>query len=150
MVVKPSVLPMDVLDNYTGFAYDPAYSLEDNIFKGVGGAQSLIGKNINTVLQLPIEFATQTDVRYGTPSSVKDLPTLADRLFSMTAFSGLAQGLGYNPPGKELTPRERELKNISFLIGGKPIDVEKESYQKYTQKEQSARMKAFLEQYQNK
>ena len=151
VVIKPSVLPMDVLDNYTGFAYDPAYNFEDNVFKGIGATQSLIGKNINTVLQLPVEFATKTDVRYGTPSTVKDLPTFADRLFSMTAFSGLAQGLGYNPPGKELTPRERELKNISFFVGGKPIDVGKESYQKYTQKEQSARMKAFLEQYsQNK
>jgi hypothetical protein len=147
MVWKPSILPMDVLDNYSGFAHDPAYSGEQNVFRGINAAQSLIGKNINTILQLPIEFATRTDVRYGTPSSVKDLPTFADRLFSMTAFSGIAQGLGYNPPGKELTPRERELKNISFLIGGKPIDVEKESYQKYTQKEQSARMKAFLEQY---
>jgi hypothetical protein len=151
MVWKPSILPMDVLDNYSGFSYDPAYTGEQNIFKGINATQSLVGKNINTLLQLPLEFATKTDVRYGTPSTVKDLPTLADRLFSMTAFSGIAQGVGYNPPGKELTDRERELKNISFLVGGKPIDVNKESYQKYSQKEQSARMKAFLEQYsQNK
>jgi hypothetical protein len=141
---------MDVLDNYSGFSYDPAYTGEQNIFKGINAAQSLIGKNINTILQLPLEAITKTDVRYGTPSTVTDMPSLLDRIFSMTAFSGIAQGLGYNPPGKELTPRERELKNISFFIGGKPIDVEKESYQKYTQKEQSARMKAFLEQYQNK
>lgn len=151
MVWKPSILPMDVLDNYSGFSYDPAYTGEQNVFRGISAAQSLVGKNINTILQLPLEFATKTDVRYGTPSTVKDLPTFADRLFSMTAFSGIAQGLGYNPPGKELTPRERELKNISFFVGGKPIDVNKESYKKYSQKEQSARMKAFLEQYsQNK
>jgi len=150
MVWKPSILPMDVLDNYSGFSYDPAYTGEQNVFKGISATQSLVGKNINTILQLPLEFATKTDVRYGTPSTVKDMPTFADRLFSMTAFSGIAQGLGYNPPGKELTDRERELKNISFFLGGKPIDVNKESYQKYSQKEQSARMKAFLEQYQNK
>lgn len=156
MMMKPAVMPMDVLDTYN-FSYDPNFTLDQNAVRNFGQlGQGVIGKNINILAQLPIELMTRTNPSTGKPSQVKDAETLMDRLFALTGQYTLAKGLGYTPPNKgedsanPLTQRDRDLLLQNWLLGLKQSDVYTPANMGNAQSEQSARYTAWLKNYQNK
>jgi hypothetical protein len=156
MMMKPAVMPMDVLDTYN-FSYDPNFTLDQNFVRNFGQlGQGVIGKNINILAQMPLELITRTNPSTGKPSQVKDAETLMDRLFSLTGASSLAKGLGYTPPNKgedsanPLTQRDRDLLLQNWLLGLKQSDVYTPANMGNAQSEQSARYNAWLKNYQNK
>lgn len=154
MLMKPAILPMDVLDNWN-IIYDPAYTMDQNAARNVGQfGQGLIGKNVNILAQLPLELLTKTSPSTGKPSQVKDAQSLMDRLFSMTGFYTLAKGAGYTPPNKgaesanPLTQRDRDLLIQNWLLGLKQADVYTPTNVANAQSEQTARYNAFMKNYQ--
>lgn len=154
MMWKPAILPMDVLDTYH-FSYDPAYSLDENAAMNTKAfGQQIIGKNINLLAQPTLEAITGANPATGRPSQVKDAQTFMDKLFSMTGFYGIARGSGaYTPPNKgpesanPLTQRDRDLLMQNWLLGLKQQDINTPANLQNAQEEQSARYKAFMEQY---
>ena len=156
MMMKPAVMPMDVLDTYN-FSYDPNFTLDQNFVRNFGQlGQGVIGKNINILAQMPLELITRTNPSTGKPSQVKDAETLMDRLFALTGQYTLAKGLGYTPPNKgedsanPLTQRDRDLLLQNWLLGLKQSDVYTPANMGNAQSEQSARYNAWLKNYQNK
>lgn len=157
MMMKPSVMPLDVLDTYN-LSYDPAFTLDQNAIRNLGQiGQGVIGKNVNFLAQLPLELMTRTNPGTGKPTQVKDLETLMDRMFSMTGFYNVAKGTGlYTPPNKTmdsanpLTQRDRDLLLQNWLLGFKQADVYTPSSVSNAQSEQTARQNAFMQQWVNK
>lgn len=154
MVWKPAILPMDVLDTYN-FAYDPAYSLDENVAKNTTSiTRGVFGKNVNLIAQPVLEAITGANPATGRPSQVKDAESFMDKLFSMTGFYGIARGSGiYTPPNKgadstnPLTQRDRDLLLQNWLLGLKQQDVNTPANLGNAQSEQAARFKAWMDQY---
>lgn len=154
MVWKPAILPMDVLDTYN-FAYDPAYSLDENVAKNTTNlVRGVFGKNVNLIAQPVLEGLTGSNPATGRPSQVKDAESFMDKLFSMTGFYGIARGSGlYTPPNKgadstnPLTQRDRDLLMQNWLLGLKQQDINTPANLQNAQSEQAARFAAWMKQY---
>lgn len=150
---KPGILPMDVIDTWN-IQFDPTIPLDQSIIQNAQGlGQTVLGKNVNMLLQPGLEILTRTDPSTGKPSKIKDVASLSDKALSMLGPTQLLKGLGvYTPQGKgadaknPLTPRDREVALTNWLgLTQKLQDVNSPSAVKNAQSENSARQKRIME-----
>jgi hypothetical protein len=153
MLTKPGILPLDVIDTWN-IQFDPTVPLDESIIQNVQGlGQSVIGKNINFLLQPGLEFITKTDPATGKPSQIKDAATFGDKVASLFGPTQLLKGIGlYTPSNKgpdaanPLTDRQRELTLTNWLgLTQKAQDVNAPANVKNAKTEESARQKRILE-----
>jgi hypothetical protein len=154
VLFKPGILPLDVIDTWN-VQFDPTIPFSTNVIQNVQGlGQSVIGKNINMLLQPGLELVTRTDPATGKPTQIKDLASLGDKAASMFGPTQLLKGLGlYTPSNKgadsanPLTPRQREIALTNWLgLTQKAQDVNSPANVKNAQSEESARQKRILDQ----
>jgi len=153
VLVKPGILPLDVIDTWN-VQFDPTIPFSTNVIQNVQGVgQSVIGKNVNMLLQPGLELLTKTDPATGKPTQIKDLASLGDKAVSMFGPTQLLKGLGlYTPANKgagsanPLTQRQRDLNLTNWLgITQKAQDVNSPANIKNAQSEQSARQKRIMD-----
>jgi hypothetical protein len=154
MLFKPAQLPLDVIDTWN-IQFDSTQPFETNVIQNIQGlGQSVIGKNINMLLQPGLELVTRTDPATGKPTQIKDLASLGDKAASMFGPTQLLKGLGlYTPANKgegsanPLTPRQREVALTNWLgLTQKAQDINSPANVKNAQSEEGARQKRILEQ----
>jgi hypothetical protein len=151
MVYRPSILPLDILDN-TNLTYDSTKTIDQNAFNNLTNTGRMLGRNINLLAQPGIEFITGTDVGTGKPSTVKDLRTAGEELFSNIGTVSLLRGLGlYTPSNKgpesanPTTPRDQEILRNNFTFGMRTMDVGTGPNLKYGKADTAARLKRIQE-----
>lgn len=157
MLYRPSILPLDVLDTWN-ISYDSSKALDQNAFNNLQSvARNVVGRNINLLAQPAIELVTGTDIGTGKPSTIKDLKTAGEDLFSNIGTSQLFKGLGlYTPSNKgpesanPLTPRDREVILQNYFFGLRQADVYTPANIKYGEQDNTARMTRLFEQLQGK
>lgn len=145
MLFKRSILPMDILDTWT-FAYDPAYSLDENLFNFQrSGPNSPIKtltktllKNINLPAQAILEPGLGVDAS-GAPTKIKDFPTWFDSQINKIGPVSVLKGYGIIGSLKETTPEERQLKIDNFWTGQKGQVILSDANKKNAKKERNLR-----------
>ena len=154
MIMKPSFLPFDVLDNWN-WSYNPYKSWDENVGGAIAQTGRVIGRSTNIVAQPGIEFLTGTDLNTGKKLQNRNLETLGDEIISNIGYGGLLKGLGvYTPANKRpentsnpITDRDRELYLQNWIFGLKRQDLNTISNQQNAQNDQNAYMKDFMEWY---
>lgn len=156
MLYRPSILPLDVLDNWN-ISYDSSKSIDQNAFNNLVSTGRMLGRNINLLAQPGIELLTGTDVGTGKPSTVKDLKTAGEELLSNIGTTQLFKGLGlYTPSNKgpesanPLTDRDRQVALQNFLFGMRTADVYTPANIKYGSQDVTDRMTRVIENLQQK
>lgn len=153
VMFKPGILPLDVIDTWN-VQFDPTIPFSTNVIQNVQGlGQTVVGKNINMLLQPGIELITRTDPSTGKPTQIKDVASLADKAASMFGPTQLLKGLGlYTPANKgadsanPLTDRQRQVALENWLgLTQKAQDINSPANVKNAQTEESARQKRILE-----
>jgi hypothetical protein len=154
VLTKPGILPLDVIDTWN-VQFDPTIPLDEGFIQNAQGlGQSVLGKNVNFLVQPGLEFLTKTDPATGKPSQIKDLASLGDKAASLFGPTQLLKGIGlYTPANKgetaanPLTQRQRDLTLTNWLgLTQKAQDVNSPSNVKNAQSEESARQTRILEQ----
>lgn len=154
VISKPSILPMDVLDNWQ-WTYDPYKTWDENMSTNFAKTGTVFGKSANLIAQPAIEWMTGRDLQTGQKTQIKDLGTLGESLIDMTGYATVLKGIGaYTPSNKRpentdnpLTDRDRQLMVQNWLFGLKRADIQKPANVQNALTEQSARMKQFMEWY---
>lgn len=154
VISKPSILPMDVLDNWN-WTYDPYKTWDENISANFTNTGKTVGKSINLIAQPAVEWMTGRDLQTGQKTQIKDIGTLGESLIDMTGYATILKGIGaYTPTSKlpenttnPLTDRDRQLMVQNWLFGLKRADIQKPANVQNALTEQSARMKQFMEWY---
>lgn len=153
MMYKPSVLPLDVLDNWN-LQFDPTKAVDEQAFQNLMQTGRMFGKNINLLAQPGVEFLTGTDMATGKPTQARDLQSAVDRGLSNIGTIQLLKSLGlYTPKNKAegtanpQTPRDQEIAGLNFWLGLRQSDVYTPSNIKNAQSEQGARTTAILQEY---
>lgn len=125
MLYKRSFLPLDVLDTWN-FQVDPTNTWDENAIANVFAAGRVVGKALNITTQPVVELMTGTDMQTGSPTTVKDLPTLLDKIAGNFGQRTVLEGLGLYTPqkhavgsGKELSNEQKKLLVENFLFGQK-------------------------------
>lgn len=150
MMYKRSVLPLDVIDNW-GFSWNPNKSIDANLIGNVKELGTTLGSMSSVAVQPVVELLSGTDLRTHQATTVKDLPTLVDKLATNIGISSLLKGVGWytpqaNKPGtkKELTPLQNKIATENWLFGQKGVNVSDPKYVKGYYKE---RQQNFLDYY---
>jgi hypothetical protein len=151
MMVRPSILPMDVLDTWN-WTYDPAKTFEENSVSNLKGTIRTGAKASNIILRTPAELMLQTDADTGAPMQLKNFQDVTDQILGNLGFTNALIGLNaYTPQNKQvgntqspITDRERQLKLTNWLTGLKFSDVTSAKNLQNARTEQTDRMKEFL------
>lgn len=153
MMYKPSVLPLDVLDNWN-LQFDPTKSVDQQTFQNLMQTGRMFGKNVNLLAQPGIEFLTGTDMATGKPTQARDLQSAVDRGLSNIGTIQLLKSLGlYTPASKAegtanpQTARDEQIAGLNFWLGLRQSDIYTPSNIKNAQSEQGARTTAILKEY---
>lgn len=151
MMFKRSILPLDVLDTWS-FSYDPAYSVDANMFNfqrsgpnsPIKTLSKTLVKNLNMPIQAVLEPALGINTSTGAPTQIKDYSTWLDSQLNKFGATSLLKGMGVIPSLKPLTPEEKQLKIENFWGGQKGQILETTQNLKNAVKEQNLRKRGSL------
>lgn len=151
VMYKRSVLPMDISDMWS-FSYDPAYTLDENLFNMQLSGPNSPGKalfgtllsNVNVPLQSIIEPALGV-TSSGTPTKVKDYATWVESQQNKIPILGLLRSMDVIPSVQATTPEEKQIKIQNFWGGQKGTLLNTEKLLKAGKTEQSRRKNASVE-----
>jgi hypothetical protein len=157
---KRGFLVQDVADNFNltwDFAFTPSENIANNTSQSGGilkQAGRYLGKNTNMVAQHFGEYMTGSDWQTGGPSQIKNLADLGDAFLSDIGPVTLLRGLGQYTPQNKLpqnnktnpqTKQQEQLILENWLGGQRGQLTQTPQEAAFTNKEQNARLKSFLE-----
>ena len=142
--IKTSAMPMDVLDTVP-FYYDPMLNSQQMASANYKVLGSFLGGNANPIVRQVAQEIVGTDFQTGATFADRSPQAQMERFILTLGPSQLAKGLGWQPSGKTYTKEQQDLFLRKYLFGTKEYTTADPGIQKAANKENAARIKAWIE-----